>query len=109
MLKKNKINTIYKYSEFASKGGVKQFGWKVLDNLEEGEDFVMSYPSSSKKTSTLDKEWSKEEGRSIAMLNDYRLFFDSFVGLSPEAFIDKYATASEEVLRSDWIKINKAI
>jgi len=107
-LKTNKATILYSYSENILANGSKEFGWEVGDNIPDEDIFVLSTPSRSKKFSESDLERSKQHGSNLTTLSDYRKFFSSFTGHSPEDFIGKYSS-DEALLVSDWDGISKNI
>ncbi len=79
------------------------FGWAEAGpgDIDETEPLVYSYHSRSKFASEQDKAWSKSAGTSLASVEDYRKFFNSLAGESPERFLERW-TLSEEELRAHW-------
>jgi|TARA_R110001583_G_scaffold16234_35_gene66447 hypothetical protein len=88
-IKNNKINKVYSYKEMRD-GSTIEFGWVESSGINIDEPIVLSYPSKSKKISDRDKEWSKDEGRTASTLSDYRKYFISITGSTPEDFISKW-------------------
>ena len=88
-IKSNKIDKIYSYKEIRD-GTTIEFGWSESYYVDVSEPLVLSYPSKSKKVSDTDKAWSKTEGKTVASLSDYKSYFMSLTGSTPEDFISKW-------------------
>ena len=94
LIKKERIKNIYAYKELKDGESI-EFGWEEASDLDD-DFYIVSYSSSSKKTSIKDKEWSKKEGKNIATVSDYNKFFLALTGYSPAEFIEEWGSASKK-------------
>jgi hypothetical protein len=85
-----KIDKYYKYLEVDQGNGITAFGWTDADSIDKNQDYVLSYPSRSKKTSEEDLEWSSKEGCSATALVDYATYVERLTGESPQDFFDEW-------------------
>ena len=88
---KKKVDKYYAYHEVAGDSGVIEFGWVISDSIDESQNYVLSYPSKSKKVSEKDAIWSREEGCSATTIADYSTYIERLVGQSPADFLSEWA------------------
>lgn len=92
LVKKYKVSKFYKYVE-NQEGNAIQFGWQATSDAEM--PVVISYGSKSKLATDKEREWSLQEGVSATSLLDYRAYFNSLVGQSPEEFLTQWESKIE--------------
>lgn len=86
-----KIDKYYKYHEVKQEDGTIAFGWIAVDYIDKSQNYVLSYPSKSKKVSEKDAAWSKEEGCSATTVADYSTYIERLVGQSPVDFLSEWS------------------
>lgn len=86
-----KIDKYYKYHEVKQEDGTIAFGWIAVDSIDKSQNYVLSYPSKSKKVSEKDAAWSKEEGCSATTVADYSTYIERLVGQSPVDFLSEWS------------------
>jgi hypothetical protein len=103
----------YKYSQLKLQDGIPQegeptkyrvvFGWTetVQEEIDFSKPLVYSYHSRSKFATDDEKVWSKSAGTNLSTLEDYRKFFNSLAGESPESFLNRWSL-SEDELKAHW-------
>ena len=96
-IKKQRIKKIYAYHEEKQDKNTVSFGWVPSKSLDLNNSVVVSSVSKSKKTSDSDKEWSEKEGNSAASLSDYKRYFQSLTGESPDDFVSKWGLKEDEL------------
>lgn len=103
-----KADHYYKYSQLKLQDGEPNsykilFGW--VEVLKEDFDFskplVYSYHSRSKFSTEEDRAWSRSAGTNLSSLEDYRKFFESLAGETPELFLERWSF-SEQELKAHW-------
>jgi len=87
---KKKVDKYYAYHEVAGDNGVIEFGWIISDSIDESQNYVLSYPSKSKRVSEKDAVWSREEGCSATTVADYSTYIEKLVGQSPADFLSEW-------------------
>tara|TARA_Y100000310_G_C20374408_1_gene665049 strand:- start:140 stop:583 length:444 start_codon:yes stop_codon:yes gene_type:complete len=95
-LKKYKIKKIYSYHEEKNDESI-SFGWRSSKSIDLDRSVVVSTVSKSKKVSENDREWSRQEGNSVASLNDYNRYFEALTGGTPDDFVKAWASRLEEL------------
>lgn len=80
------VDKYYEYVEVDQGKGVAAFGWVNVESIDESIDYVLSYPSRSKKISDEDSAWSQREGCNAATLADYSIYVERLTGQSPQDF-----------------------
>lgn len=97
-----KIDKYYQYHEEKQDDGNIAFGWILADSIDKTKDYVLSYPSRSKKISEKDLEWSNSEGCTATSLSDYEAYVKRLIEQEPQEFLLEW---SDRI--SDFVPPNK--
>lgn len=95
------VDKYYKYYNREVKPNVVEFGWIQVENLPIYNDYIVSYHSRSKFASNEEIKKSKEEGTSIALVSDYKIYFEKITGSTTSEFYLKWKDKEEE-LKKHW-------
>jgi len=86
-----KVDKYYQYHEEEQDDGSIAFGWILADSIDKSKDYVLSYPSRSKKISEKDLEWSNSEGCTATSLSDYEIYIERLIEQKPQDFLLKWS------------------
>tara|TARA_A100001011_G_C14141771_1_gene770006 strand:+ start:459 stop:905 length:447 start_codon:yes stop_codon:yes gene_type:complete len=96
-LKKQKVSKIYCYHEIQAEPLKVEYGWIESSELDVSKPIVLSYASTSKKTTEEDRDWSKREGRTAASLECYQKYFSSLTNVTPLEFIEIWEDETDDL------------
>lgn len=93
---KRKIDKYYQYHEVRQQDGTIAFGWISVDSIDKSKDYIISYPSKSKKVSEKDLDWSNSEGCTAITLSDCELYIQRLIGKEPKDFFSEWSDKIDE-------------
>lgn len=93
-----KIDKYYQYHEVKQEDGNIAFGWTVAESIDKTKDYVLSYPSRSKKISEKDLEWSSSEGCTATALSDYEIYIERLIEQEPQEFYLEWSDKIEDFI-----------